>query len=723
MYTVGAEFCESNDGCMWVPTSDDALSWDEQSDFEREFYADPSGYPYDQSAITGLPILTADNINSVDPQTECMVDLYHLLEGGIVLDRPSGCCWETTNYDGGGYCYDAGWPEMPTQEQCPGGIIDCDGTALYDCDTLHNNVHYANWRDQCPGDCGMESEFGFWINNPQSHVLTPGCSGRWAFSSANPCKTLSAAHSAPNKILSEADLATQYPAEDHYDPYFNWLVNPKQEEVDQDLRERCRGRDTENAAQTDWHTASGSCTGMMKLSALAYCIWDTDYSICTPVDLTYCDPYPYRDLVNPPAAAGNNCRPDPSYCPQDSYNERLHNGFDAALAFLNKLQTMPEAPQPDGQCKASFMSIPDLLTGFDNDKLRRIWVHGATLLRELGSIDWRLAAPPRSDPVWDLLSPDATDADLEIDEDVTDSLKIITHALALMLEDAATAMPPTDSSTDRFAQSPWDVTEGFFGEIESGDYVQIATQALELIEGLQAVDWDAAIYGLTNDEDSDDSGGVVFALYIAGHLFSQLHDGMLSYTPLQSPDSPCADANPWSIPSIPDVLLKNIDAGRIRTALDNGAELFSKLSDIDWRVSTENFPSCSQNNTVSCGTPGQVWSNDAGECMDGTYGLFDVRDVFSGVDGVDGDREVGCTWLDYDPVTYEPKDCENEQCCFTPPQNSELACTSVTEDSICFDTSFCEGDRCSNCQWHYEGEYAGKSLLRVRFQIIRNERT
>ena len=84
------------------------------------------------------------------------------------------------------------------------------------------------------------------------------------------------------------------------------------------------------------------------------------------------------------------------------------------------------------------------------------------------------------------------------------------------------------------------------------------------------MDWDDALYTLTGEEDTDPAGSVYYALYVMKHVSTQLHDGMLSYEVPADVDPSCV--NPFSLFSVPDMLLKNLDAGRIKALLLNGEQ-------------------------------------------------------------------------------------------------------------------------------------------------------
>jgi hypothetical protein len=174
------------------------------------------------------------------------------------------------------------------------------------------------------------------------------------------------------------------------------------------------------------------------------------------------------------------CTADPSVCPGKSEQQKIDDVIETMHDFCDILTDVATAPQPNGQCKAEFFSLPDLLAALDNDKLRRTAAQGAKFLRELGTINWQMPAPPSDDPMWDLLDPETAVDDLDIGQETSDALNHFTLAFAMALDQFVEAIPPGAPDNQRFAQSPWDLTDWFW-DIIAGDYVQVAQQSLSLV--------------------------------------------------------------------------------------------------------------------------------------------------------------------------------------------------------------------------------------------------
>ena len=63
--------------------------------------------------------------------------------------------------------------------------------------------------------------------------------------------------------------------------------------------------------------------------------------------------------------------------------------------------------------------------------------------------------------------------------------------------------------------------------------------------------------------------------------------------------------NAFSLTSLPDLLAANLDATKLRDAVQQGADLINRLMTVDWTSTTENAPvrHASWTSTTDCGDP------------------------------------------------------------------------------------------------------------------------
>jgi hypothetical protein len=220
------------------------------------------------------------------------------------------------------------------------------------------------------------------------------------------------------------------------------------------------------------------------------------------------------------------------------------------------------------------------------------------------------------------------------------------RAEASFLDQIAANIPagggPNDKS--RFGQSPANLLDQGLA-LTSMDLQWVATQASTLTASLRTVDWAAAIYDLTGDNQKDPAFGTQAVLWLIDTIAHKVKDASVSYNVPPRPQPTCRNPLwPWPELDHRTGLLSNslFDSAKVRQVLVNTADLASKVSRVDWRTTTDHHPTCAAQGRCQdlsqelCGT-------EHGRNVDYHYG--------------------GCYWNNYDPVTYQPRNCSRFPCC------------------------------------------------------------